>query len=140
MRRASGHICAPLAAAIALVCGQGVAVADAARPAPDYFVRAVMETTTAQALARACPDISVNPATISVASGRVLEQLQADGFDAETDDLGMQDPSEAIRAYQDAFVRKHDLDGADTARVCATARAEMAEGTAIGSYLIEVRQ
>ena len=36
---------------------------------------------------------------------------------------------------------KHDLaDGAAQEAVCASARAEMAEGTQIGSYLVEVTE
>ncbi|MCR9125389.1 MAG: DUF5333 domain-containing protein [Rhodobacteraceae bacterium] len=124
--------------AAALVAALPAAASD--RVAPDYFVIAVMETTTAQQLALACPRISINPVTISAASGIVLERLTADGFDPALDDLGMADPSAAIAVHQDAFMDKHALRGADQGAVCASALAEMAEGTTIGSYLMEVAQ
>ena len=111
------------------------------RPAPAYFLDAIVASTTAQQLARSCPDVSVDPVVVSNASGGVLNRLEADGFDVTTADLGMQDATDAIKERQDAFLAKHTLsDGASIESVCAAARVEMAEGTQIGTYLVEVSE
>ncbi len=111
------------------------------RPAPGYFLDAIVATSTAQQLAQSCPEISVDPVVVSQASGDVLTQLEADGFDVAASDLGMLDASAEIQQRQDAFLSKHDLsNGANTDDVCAAARVEMAEGTQIGAYLVEVGQ
>ena len=78
---------------------------------------------------------------IGKASGAVLTQLEADGFDVNAADMGMLDASADIQARQEAFVAKHGLaEGASTEAVCAAARAEMADGTDIGTYLVEVAE
>jgi len=111
------------------------------RPAPDYFLDAIVATSTAQELARACPTVSIDPVVLGNASGDVLSQLEEDGFDVLADDLGMEDTGPGIKLRQDAFVAKHGLaNGAETEAVCAAARSEMAEGTQIGTYLVEVSQ
>lgn len=111
------------------------------RPAPAYFLDAIVATSTAQQLAQSCPDISIDPVIVSQASGDVLTQLEADGFDVSADDMGMLDASAEIQERQDAFLTKHALsNGAQTDEVCAAARLEMAEGTQIGTYLVEVSQ
>ena len=108
------------------------------RPAPAYFLDVVMASSTAQQLALACPSISVDVIVVAKASGEVMTQLETDGFDTTTDSLGMTDTSDAFAARQDAFLARHDLqDGATADVVCAAARAEMAQGTLIGSYLME---
>ena len=100
-----------------------------------------MATSTAQQLARACPEISIDPDVVSRASGEILVRLEEDGFDTSTGELGMEDASADILARQEAFLAKHDLaDGASPELVCAAARVEMAEGTQIGGYLVEVAQ
>lgn len=111
------------------------------RPAPDYFLDAIVATSTAQELARSCPSVSIDPVVVGKASGDVLGRLEAEGFDINSNDMGMQDASAAIKLRQDDFVAKHGLaDGANPADVCAAARIEMAEGTQIGTYLVEVSQ
>ncbi len=111
------------------------------RPAPEYFLDVIVATSTAQELARACPTVSIDPVVVGNASGAVLSQLEEDGFDVLADDLGMEDTGPGIQQRQDAFVAKHGLaDRADAETVCAAARLEMAEGTQIGTYLVEVTQ
>lgn len=111
------------------------------RPAPGYFLDAIVATSTAQQLAQSCPEISVDPVVVSKASGDVLTQLEADGFDVNAADLGMLDATEEILKRQADFLDKHALsDGAETDDVCAAARQEMAEGSQIGTYLVEVAQ
>lgn len=111
------------------------------RPAPGYFLDAIVATSTAQQLARSCPTVSIDPVVVSNATGEVLERLASDGFDVNQSDMGMLDASADIKARQDAFVAKHDLqNGADTDAVCAAAQMEMAEDTQIGRYLVEVSQ
>ncbi len=111
------------------------------RPAPGYFLDAIVATSTAQQLATSCPEISIDPVVISNATGDVLSRLEADGFDVAADDLGMLDASSDIETRQNAFLAKHALaDGASTDAVCAAARGEIADGTQIGSFLLEVSQ
>lgn len=111
------------------------------RPAPGYFLDAIVATSTAQQLAQSCSEISIDPVVVSQASSDVLTQLEADGFNVNADDMGMLDASEEIQQRQDAFLAKHALtNGAQTDDVCAAARVEMAEGTQIGTYLVEVGQ
>lgn len=111
------------------------------RPAPAYFLDVIVATATAQQLARSCPDVSVDPVAVSNASGDVLNRLESDGFDVTAADMGMLDASNAIKERQDAFLAKHTLfDGASTKLVCDAAQVEMAEGTQVGGYLVEVSE
>jgi hypothetical protein len=120
----------------------GASAAQAAdRPAPAYFVDAVMATTTAKQLAFACPQISINPVVVSGDAEVVMGQLNTDGFDTSLESLGMVDPTQDIAAMQVAFMDKHQLaEGAATETVCTAAKAEIAEGSRIGTYLLEVEQ
>lgn len=127
------------AAAILAICASVAQAAD--RPAPAYFVDAVMATTTAKQLALACPQISINPVVVSGDAEVVMDQLSTDGFDTALESLGMVDPSQDIAAMQIAFMDKHKLaEGAATETVCTAAKAEIAEGSRIGTYLLEVEQ
>lgn len=127
------------ATAIFVLCASAAQAAD--RPAPVYFVDAVMATTTAKQLALACPQISINPVVVSKDAEAVMNQLNADGFDTSQESLGMVDPSQDIAVMQVAFMDKHKLaEGAAAETVCAAAKAEIAEGSRIGTYLLEVEQ
>ena len=111
------------------------------RPAPDYFLDAVLAMDTSQRLAVSCPAVSVNPAAAAKYSQDVLDRLTADGFDLSVPGMGMESAEAPLAARQQAFMAKHGLsDGAAQDVVCAAARAEIAEGTQIGQLLIEVGQ
>ncbi len=111
------------------------------RPAPGYFLDAIVATSTAQQLALSCPGVSIDPVAVSRGTDDVLIRLETDGFDVNSDDMGMLDASTEIQERQDAFLTKHALsNGAEADDVCAAARVEMAEGTQIGTYLMEVGQ
>lgn len=114
------------------------ALAGGERPAPDYYLDVLIATTTAQQLALSCPTLSVNLPAMAEASGAVINRLSEDGFDMTAEKTGMADASAAIAARQTAFVEKYGLDAPTEARVCAAGRAEIAAGTVMGSYLIEV--
>ncbi|UWQ22835.1 DUF5333 domain-containing protein [Jannaschia sp. W003] len=123
--------------ALALILA--AAPAHAAEPAPGYFVDAVFETTTAQALARGCAALSVDPIAAARVTEDVLGRLTADGFTPETLAERMDDPADAIAERQAAFLARHELaDGAPEAAVCAAGRAEIAEATPLGALLVEV--
>ncbi len=108
-------------------------------PAPEYFVTASMESSTAQALAVSCTTLSVDPIAMTRLSEDVLEQLGEDGFLPDNIAERMADPSGAIADLQSAFLARHDLaDGAPEAQVCAAGRREIADGTGIGRLLVEV--
>lgn len=115
----------------------GTVAAAQDREAPEYFLDAVIATSTAQTLALSCDAVSLNPVNTAQLSQRVLVQLEADGFDTSREDLGMADASDALAERQDAFVEKHGLNtdaGEDS--VCAAAEAEIDEGSAIGKLLL----
>lgn len=127
-----------LAAIIAVIA---VSAQASERPAPEYFVDAVMATTTARQLALACPQVSINLPVISVASGKVMAQLEQDGFDTSSDTLGMIDPVDEITKRQQAFMARHNLKtGAATRIVCDAAKAEISQSSKIGTYLLELKQ
>ena len=125
----------PLAAAALLAAVP--AMADT-RPMPDYFVSALVATSAAQALALSCAEISVNPVAVVKASETLLSKLQADGFDPNDPSAGMDNGEAELGAAQQAFMDKHQLDGAASGAVCAAGRAEISEGTEIGNLLVEV--
>ena len=65
-----------------LVVFGGAAVAQQAadedvalRPAPDYFVEAVVASTTAQQIARACEALSLDPPKVQKMTADVLQRL-----------------------------------------------------------------
>jgi hypothetical protein len=109
------------------------------RPAPEYYLEALIDTTTAQQLALSCPTLSVDLAAMAEASGVVINRLEVDGFTMTAEQTGMTDSADALAARQDAFVAKHGLDTPSPDLVCAAGKAEIAEGTKMGSFLIEVQ-
>ena len=109
------------------------------RPAPDYFVQTVVATTTAQQIARSCRTLSLNLATVQPATTALLQRLDSDGFDISRADAGMEEPTDRFTALQEAFLVKHGLsEGIGEDEVCAAGRAEIDEGTEIGTYLTVV--
>ncbi len=109
------------------------------RPAPDWFVEAVVAVTTAEQLARSCAALSLEGQTVHEATTAVMVRLEEDGFDTARPDGGMEPSAEAFRERQEAFMDKHGLTGEITvAMVCAAGRAEIAEGSVIGGYLVEM--
>lgn len=109
------------------------------RPAPEYFVASVVASTTAQALAQACPTISLDPPRLQAMTTSILQQLESDGFDVTRPDAGMLPTAEAFETRQQAFLQKHGLDTDPTPEnACAAALAEIAEGSEIGGLLVEV--
>lgn len=124
--------------------GLGLLVATPAmaelRPAPDYFVGALIATEIAQAIAINCPVLSVNPKAAHIMSEDVLGWLEADGFDLADPTAGMQDANDRLNALQAMFMEKHQLAGANSDKVCAAGKLEMAAETDIGNLLVEVAQ
>ncbi|WP_146174169.1 DUF5333 family protein [Litoreibacter ponti] len=107
------------------------------REMPDYLVDAIVASTTARTIAMSCPDLSVNPIAANRASTELITKLEADGISTDDPISDVLDDPERFAARQQAFMDKHDLDGAPTTLVCDAGRAEMAEGTGIGALLIE---
>lgn len=113
------------------------AMAEDLLPAPDYFIVAAMETSTAQLLAVRCPTLSIHLGKASARTEDVLQRLTEDGFEAGALDSRMADPSEAIAELQRAFIEKHTLQGDVTQdQVCAAGQREIADATGIGTLLI----
>lgn len=108
------------------------------RPAPDYFVGALIATEFAQALAINCPTLSVNPVVAKAMSENVLNWLEEDGFDRANPAAGMIDATPRLQELQAKLIERHGLAGAKSDKVCAAGRAEMADKTDIGNLLVEV--
>ncbi|SDI26193.1 DUF5333 family protein [Aliiruegeria lutimaris] len=116
------------------------ATAQELRPAPGYFVDAMVSITTAENIATACPNLTFNAVAASDATAEVMEKLAADGFDAENLEGTMADPGDAVRGKQATFREKHKLakDETDFIRVCMAGFAEIKESTQVGSFLAEI--
>jgi len=122
-----------------LAVAGGAAVAEDLRPAPDYYLDAVVTVTAAQSLARSCTAVSVDPLRLAAISDEVLARLAEDGFDPSSPDPTMEDPSAVLNARLRALFEGHGLsDGVSEAQVCAAARAEMAAESDVGNVLLEV--
>ena len=114
------------------------AVAQPADPVSD-FADAVFAATAAQAVALACPTLSLDFVAASRLSDRTLGALGDAGVDPATLPDHPSDPYGAIAAAQDAFRARHGLvDGADAGVVCAAGAAEIADRSGIGILLVEV--
>lgn len=124
--------------AVAFMMSAHSAVA-ADTPAPEYYLDALINTTTAQQLALGCPTLSVNLPQIAKATGEVIARLDEDGFTMTAEQTGMTDAAEELAVRQDAFVAKHGLETPSQKAVCAAGVAEIAANTVMGSYLIEVK-
>ena len=112
-----------------------------ARPAPEYFIQAIIATTTAQALAQACSTLSMNPAAFMTETNKVMAQLEADGFDTTKPYEGMADIAPELQRRQEAFLLRHGLEDTPSEEtVCAAGEAEIADGSEIGAYLVIVGQ
>ena len=125
-------------AALLVLLGAPVAAQETV-PAPVYFVEGVFASATAQAVALACPTLSVDPRAAAALSGGILARLTEDGFDPDNLLQRMEDPAPAIAALQDAFLARHGLaEGAASELACAAGEAEIAEESAVGDLLVEV--
>ncbi len=127
-----------LAVSATVVWGQSDDTDDVElRPAPDYFVEAVVASTTAQQIARACDTLSLDPPKVQNMTAEILRRLQDDGFDIERADGGMLESQEKFAAEQVKFMAKHDLQGIISSdMICAAGQIEIEEGTAIGGLLV----
>lgn len=108
------------------------------RAAPEYFIETVFAVSVSGALARACPDLSVNPLAVTQASDGLDAKLESDGFPVADPVAAMSDAQSKMDLRRDAFMTAYPLIGAGTDEVCAAGRVEMAAGTVLGSLLVEV--
>jgi hypothetical protein len=123
--------------AVALTMASPLAAEDL-RPAPDYYVETLFAVTMAEALATSCAAMGMDLLAAGAATTELQEKLIADGFNPDALVTQMIDPAPALRDLQTAFLEKHpDLSAPEEDAVCAAARAELAEETAIGAYLVE---
>ena len=125
---------------VTALCSAGAAQAAELRAAPEYYLAALIDSSTAQQLALSCSDLSVDPVRMARLSRDIIDRLEADGFTMTADNTGMADASDILAARQADFVSKHGLQAADEARVCAAGRAEIAEGSGMGLLLIDLAQ
>lgn len=123
----------PFAAVLALA---SPAVADALRPAPDYYVEALFSLTMAEALATSCSTVGMDLLAAGATTTELREKLSDDGFDADQAFAQMIDPAPALRDMQAAFLEKHPGLGEPSEEiVCAAAQIEIDEETSVGRYL-----
>ncbi|MDV7145496.1 DUF5333 family protein [Tropicimonas sp. TH_r6] len=133
--------CNHFVGALAVSVGLAAPVpASELRPAPGYFVDAMVSITTAENIATACPNLSFDAVAASDVTAEVMEQLGADGFDAKNLEGSMADPADAVRARQAAFRENHKLakDETDFIRICMAGFAEIKEKTQVGAFLVEI--
>jgi len=131
---------------IATALSMGVAapaMAQSTEPAtvtevPEYFISEVVSAATAERIANFCPTLSVNPLTGRDRSAVVFERLLADGIDPQTFPQGT--GATEIQEQTAAFVEKHGLQEPTVETICEAGRAEIAEGTVVGLYLVEVQE
>ena len=118
-----------------LVLALGTSAA-AETAAPDYYSEALFAVSTAETLVNFCPGIGLDTAALNAAAEAVLNRLAADGIagDAIVSLSGVQP---AVAVLQAAFTERHGLAEPSEAAICAAARAEMADGSAIGQILTE---
>ena len=121
-----------------LIAAAAPVTAQELRPAPDYFVNTVFGLTVAQALARSCSTVTLNPVAAQQASEALLIRLEEDGFDMTAPHEQMSGAQEAMDAARDAFMTRHGLVQPDETQVCAAATNEIAEATAVGLMLLEM--
>jgi hypothetical protein len=115
-------------------------VAAQDRPAaPEWFVGRLVDASMAQAIAGACPTLSVDPLGASTWSQLTLGRLEREGFDPTSPLEGMADPTAALGARQGEVAARLGLaDGASPREACAAGRAEIAAGSELGGLLTEV--
>jgi len=111
------------------------AAAQELRPAPKYFLETMFAVPMAEQLAAYCVTVDMNFVALSVQYDTVTARLAADGFDAEDPFANMVDTQVEMEALQTAFLTRHNLAGADQARVCAAAMTEISEASLIGLLL-----
>lgn len=112
---------------------------DARVPPPEGYIETTVDLMAAQALARACPTLSVNPIAAQRRSEEVVERLTEAGIDADNISTRMEDPTEAIVAGRDAFLERTGLaDGAPPEAACAAGQGEVEAGTGVGGLLVEL--
>lgn len=108
------------------------------RETPNYFASAVFDLSMAQALARSCSAVSLDPVLAAKRSEALLVRLTEDGFTTTAPHEEMDDPNAAIRALQTDFVARYAIDEPSEDEVCAIAEAEMADASGIGALLVSV--
>lgn len=108
---------------------------------PDYFAEALVSISAAQAIAQACPSITVNPVNAVKSSEDLITRLADDGFDSNDPASGMQPGDAKIAELQTVFLEKHGLsEGAAADAACAAGKSEIAQNSAIGRLLLEAAQ
>ena len=108
---------------------------------PDYFAEALVSISAAQAIAQACPSITVNPVNAVKSSEDLITRLTEDGFDPADPASAMQPGDEKIASLQSSFLERHNLtQGAGSEAACAAGQAEIAQNSAIGGLLLEAAQ
>lgn len=139
-RRGGRGVVRALAYAL-ILAGPAAAQEDAPDlpPAPDWFVEAVVDITTAQRIAHSCTALEVDIGLVQEVSNQTMARLMSEGYDISRDDGGMLPSREKFAQRQQAFMERHDLAATQITEdmVCAAGRAEMEDTTGIGRLLLE---
>ncbi|MEL6688964.1 MAG: DUF5333 family protein [Pseudomonadota bacterium] len=104
--------------------------------APDYYAEALFAVSTAETLVNFCPEIGLDTAALNTAAEAVLNRLADDGIGGDAI-VSLSGVEPAVAELQAAFTERHGLSEPSESAICAAARAEMAEGSAIGQILTE---
>lgn len=112
------------------------ALAETPTAAPDYYVDALFAVSTAELLVNFCGDVGLSTERLNAQAEAVLDRLSEDGF-AGDQIVHLSGVEDGVASRQDAFMARHGLESPTEALICAAARQEIAEGTAIGAVLVE---
>ncbi|MEM6727754.1 MAG: DUF5333 family protein [Pseudomonadota bacterium] len=112
------------------------APALAETPAPDYYLDALFAVSTAELLSNFCTGVALDPVLANAALETVLADLATDGIRGD-DILALGGVEAGVGARQDAFMARYELAEPSEERICAAAQSEIAEGSAIGGFLVQ---
>ncbi len=108
--------------------------------APQYYLDTVIGMSLAEQYAWHCTKLDVSGEAMGVAYAGVLEQLASEGIptDAPHEHMLLPPAAETDAMITDMLERNQAADDPATA-FCSEARAEMAAGSIVGSFLQEIQ-
>ncbi|MEM6889948.1 MAG: DUF5333 family protein [Pseudomonadota bacterium] len=108
-----------------------------AKGMPDYFYNALLSSELARTLARECGGpIAYNDDTWNDRLPQLEQQLLSDGYTTrDLQQILSEVPVDRIRSDTEAFIADNSLQSGQAQSFCAAGRAEIANGSEIGSFL-----
>lgn len=111
---------------------------DSKPPAPDYYLEYLAASTAVDIYAHNCPELSLNMDAITAAIEDLSDKLRADGFQTDRPFENFTfPPVEERNAPILSIIARHESAEDPAASFCEEARAEMARGSLLGTFLKE---